>query len=80
LVGWVYHPQTRSEMQTSQPFPSKNNRGDKLIVNAGGSIDLYFGPNPPAGSEANWIQTVPKKGWFALLRLYGPLEPWFENT
>jgi hypothetical protein len=29
---------------------------------------------------ANWTQTVPGKGWFAVLRLYGPLEPWFEKT
>jgi hypothetical protein len=76
----LYDPQTRSELQTSQPFPSKNKKRDKLIVNADGSVDLYFGPTAPAGREANWIQTVPKKGWFTLLRLYGPLEPWFEKT
>lgn len=76
----IYDPQTRSELQTSQPFPSKNNRRDKLITNADGSVDLYFGPQAPAGKEANWIQSVPAKGWFAILRLYGPLEPWFDKT
>jgi hypothetical protein len=76
----LYDTQTRSELQTSQPFPSKNNKRDKLDVNADGSVDLYFGPKAPAGKEANWIQTVPGKGWFTLLRLYGPLEPWFEKT
>jgi hypothetical protein len=30
--------------------------------------------------EANWTQTVPGKGWFALLRLYSPTEPWFDKT
>jgi hypothetical protein len=39
-----------------------------------------FGPKAPAGKEANWIASVPGKGWFAILRLYGPLEPWFEKT
>ena len=39
-----------------------------------GSVDLYFGPKTPEGKEANWIQTVPGKGWFACLRIYGPLE------
>lgn len=34
----------------------------------------------PEGHELNWIQTLPGKGWFVLLRLYGPLEPWFEKT
>ena len=76
----VYDPQTRSELQTGQPFPSKNNKRDKLIANADGSVDLYFGPEAPAGKEANWTQTVPGKGWFAILRLYGPLEPWFDKT
>lgn len=76
----VYDPQTRSELQTSQLFPSKNNKRDHLIVNADGSVDLHFGPTAPAGKEANWIATVPNKGWFALFRLYGPLEPWFEKT
>ena len=33
-----------------------------------------------AGKEANWTQTVPSKGWFCLLRLYSPTEPWFEKT
>jgi hypothetical protein len=78
----LYDPQTRSELQTSQPFPSYNNERDKdkVIVNDDGSIDLYFGPKAPAGKEANWIQTVPKKGWLSLLRLYSPTEPWFDKT
>jgi hypothetical protein len=28
----------------------------------------------------NWIATVPEKGWFTLLRLYGPTKPFFEQT
>ncbi|MEH2623284.1 hypothetical protein V1292_001339 [Bradyrhizobium sp. AZCC 1719] len=76
----LYDPQTRSELQTSQPFPSKNNKRDKLIVNADGSVDIYFGPKAPAGKEANWVASVPNKGWFAIFRLYGPLEPWFDKT
>ena len=76
----LYDPQTRSELQTTQPFPSKNNKRDQLIVNADGSVDLYFGPKAPADKEANWTQTVPDKGWYTLLRLYGPLEPWFDKT
>ena len=76
----VYDPQTRSELQTSQPYPSKNSARDEMIKNDDGSIDLYFGPQAPAGKEANWIQTVPGKGWFCLLRLYSPTEPWFDKT
>jgi len=76
----VYDPQTRSELQTSQPFPSKNNKRDKLAANDDGSVTLHFGPEAPDGKSANWIQTVAGKGWFAILRLYGPEEAWFEKT
>ncbi|MEM9017670.1 MAG: DUF1214 domain-containing protein, partial [Verrucomicrobiota bacterium] len=34
----------------------------------------------PEGKEANWIQTVPGKGWSTMFRLYGPLEAWFDRT
>lgn len=76
----VYDPQTRSELQTAQPYPSRNSERDDLRSNDDGSIDIHFGPEPPAGDEANWIATVPGKGWFALIRLYGPLEAWFDQT
>jgi len=43
-------------------------------------VDLWFGPAAPAGREASWIATVPGKGWFSILRLYGPLDAWFDQT
>ncbi len=76
----VYDPQTRSELQTGQPFPSRNNKRDALIENDDGSVTLYFGPEAPEGKENNWVETVPGKGWFTLLRLYGPLDSWFDKS
>ncbi|MDA7878177.1 DUF1254 domain-containing protein [bacterium] len=77
----VYDPQTRSMLQTDQPYPSKNNeRNLDLKTNPDGSTTIWFGPKAPAGNESNWIQTVAGKGWFLCLRLYGPLEPWFNKT
>ncbi|MGI9645695.1 MAG: DUF1254 domain-containing protein [Ilumatobacteraceae bacterium] len=76
----AYDPQTRSELQTGQPYPSRNNERDDLRYNDDGSVNIYFGPEPPAGYEDNWIETVPGKGWFILLRLYGPLDAWFDHT
>jgi hypothetical protein len=76
----AYDPQSRSELRTGQPYPSKNSVKDPLDQNDDGSVDLYFGPSAPDGHEANWIQTVPGKGWFLILRLYGPLEQWFDHT
>jgi hypothetical protein len=76
----LYDPQTRSQLQTSQPYPSKNDKRDKLITNADGSVDIYFGANAPAGKDANWIESVPGKGFFVIFRLYGPLEPWYDRS
>jgi hypothetical protein len=76
----VYDPQTRSLLQTDQQFPSINNQRKGVIINPDRSVDVYFGPEPPPGKEANWIQTIHGKGWWVGLRLYGPLEPWFDQS
>ena len=77
----VYDPQTRSMLQTTQPYPSKQSQRDtNMIVNEDGSVDLYYGPDAPEGMEANWTQTVPGKGWFVVLRLYSPTEPWYDKS
>ncbi|MGF7160611.1 hypothetical protein FHS85_002242 [Rhodoligotrophos appendicifer] len=76
----VYDNQTRSMLQTDQKAPSVSSQSKAVKVNADGSTDVYFGPEAPAGMEHNWVQTIPKKGWFMILRLYGPLEPWFNKT
>jgi len=49
-------------------------------VNQDGSVDVYFGPTSPKGKEKNWVQTIPGQTWSMLLRLYGPLERWFDKT
>ena len=33
----------------------------------------------PGVKRGNWIQTMPGKGWFVILRLYSPLEPFFDK-
>jgi hypothetical protein len=76
----LYDNQTRSMLQTGQKWPAVSSQSTGLLVNGDGSVDVYFGPGAPAGKENNWIQTIPGKGWNTLLRLYGPLEPWFDKT
>jgi hypothetical protein len=76
----LYSNQTRSMIQTDQQFPSVSSQTKGLLVNGDGSVDVYFGPTSQAGKEKNWVQTVPGKGWNVILRLYGPLEPWFDKT
>jgi hypothetical protein len=48
--------------------------------NSDGSVDVYFGPQPPEGKETNWIPTNPKGLFEVLFRLYGPEKPLFEKT
>ena len=70
----VYDAANSSGLDNGQPLPSLNSL-DKPLVNADGSIDLYFGDQAPADKEKNWLRTPKGKGYFAILRLYGPLEP-----
>jgi hypothetical protein len=76
----LYDLQTRSMLQTDMRFPSISSQKKGVVVNPDTSVDVYFGPKAPKGKESNWLQTVPGKGWFTILRLYGPLEPWFDKT
>ena len=76
----VYDNQTRSMLQTDQPGPSVSSQNKDIKTNTDGSVDVFFGPKAPAGFENNWVQTIPEKGWFMILRLYGPLESWFNGA
>jgi hypothetical protein len=76
----LYSNQTRSMIQTDQRFPSVSSQTKGLQKNPDGTVDVFFGPRPPVGKETNWVQTVPGTGWNTILRLYGPLEPWFAKT
>jgi hypothetical protein len=70
----VYEIATRSLIDTDQKRPTRSSLDD-LVVDDDGSVDIYMAPEAPTGYEKNWIKTKPGEGWFALPRLYGPLEP-----
>jgi hypothetical protein len=69
----LYEAGNASGLANGQPFPSLGSR-DKPAQNADGSTDLYLAPKAPEGKSGNWLATVPGKGYFAVLRLYGPTE------
>ena len=69
----LYEAENASGLANGQPFPSLGSR-DKPAQNPDGSTDLYLGPQAPEGKQGNWLATVPGKGYFAILRLYGPTE------
>jgi len=75
----VYDALSRSELQNGEEFPSISQYTGP-VPKADGSVDIYFGPQAPAGKEKNWIRTVPGKGWFLYLRFYSPTEAFFDKT
>jgi hypothetical protein len=80
----AYDTETRSMLQTRQRFPRAGSQSyptPSATPDADGSTTITFGPERPSGSpEGNWIQTVPGKGWFLILRLYSPLQPFFDKS
>jgi hypothetical protein len=79
----LYDNQTRSMLDTPQRFPRAGSQSYPTPAaepSADGSTTVYFSPAQPAGVKpGNWIQTTPGKGWFMILRLYSPLEPFFTK-
>lgn len=80
----VYDTQSRTMLDTPQRYPragSQSYPSPAAETNADGSTTVYFAPEQPDGvGRGNWIQTVPGRGWFVMLRLYGPLEPYFDKS
>jgi hypothetical protein len=75
----VYDVWTRSMLTNGQEAPSLNSFAE-LDTNSDGSITVTFGPEPPSGGTSNRIRTIPGKGWFTILRLYGPTDGYFDHT
>jgi len=80
----LYDNETRSMLQTPQRFPragSQRYPTPAAEANADGSTTIHLAPDKPDGiADGNWIQTVPGKGWFAVLRFYSPLASFFDRT
>src|SRR5512132_1476058 len=80
----LYDNQTRSMLQTPQRYPRAGSQAypsPAAIADGDGSTTVTFGPERPADApEGNWIQTTEGKGFFAILRLYSPLQPYFDKS
>jgi hypothetical protein len=80
----LYDTQTRSMLDTPQRYPragSQSYPSPAAEASGDGSTTVYVGPRQPQGvKRGNWIQTMPGKGWFVILRLYSPLEPFFDKS
>ncbi len=75
----LYDTATRSMVQNPTNDAARSGY-DELNTNSDGSLDLYFGPEPPAGQEINWIETIPGRGFYPMFRFYSPTAPLFDGT
>ncbi len=76
----VYDNQTRSMLPTDQKLAGLDSTLPGIQKNADGGVTVWLAPKAPAGHEKNWVQTMPDRGYTLGLRLYGPLEPWFNQS
>lgn len=76
----VYSSQTRSLLETDQRAAGIDSLNPALKANEDGSYTVWFGPEAPEGQQGNWVQTMPGKSWNVILRLYSPLQPWFDKS
>jgi hypothetical protein len=75
----LYEAENASGLANGQPFPSLGSK-DKPAQNADGSTEIFLGPQAPEGKRGNWRATVPGRGYFAIIRLYGPTEPALDKS
>ena len=76
----LYDRQTRSMLQTDQHLPRLGSQSGTVQTNEDGTTDIWFGPTAPEGKEDNWLQTLPGRGWWTILRLYNPEQAFFDKT
>ncbi len=80
----LYDNQTRSMLQTPQRFPRAGSQSyptPAAETSPDGSTTLHFAPTKPESvPDGNWIQTDPERGFFACVRLYSPLQGFFDKS
>lgn len=76
----LYSGQTRSILETDQQSGGIDSNRPGIKANDDGSYSIYFGPQAPEGWENNWAQTAPGSSFNVMMRLYGPLEAWFDKS
>ncbi|GHJ49278.1 hypothetical protein Cs7R123_66200 [Catellatospora sp. TT07R-123] len=77
----AYDAQTRSQVQAAQGRAALRSLVELRGVTGTDPVTLHFGPTPPAeNSDTHWIQTVPGRGWFTYLRIYGPEQAAFDGV
>jgi hypothetical protein len=80
----VYDAETRSQIQTDQGRAAVRSLFElRDSLDGEQSLDLFFGPEAPPGRlgrTEQWVKTIPGRGWFSYLRLYGPKVAAFDGA
>ncbi|ABE63740.1 protein of unknown function DUF1214 [Nitrobacter hamburgensis X14] len=74
----AYDRQTHALIK-NMPRASRASNAAEVQKNADGSVDIYFGPKPPPGKDANWVPTDPQRDFELLFRIYGPKKEFFDR-
>jgi hypothetical protein len=51
-----------------------------MTFNEDGSADIIFSAEAPVDENANWIKTIPGRGFFTTIRFYSPTEAFFDKS
>jgi hypothetical protein len=81
----LYDPVTRSLLKVGEddgdfPRPSLNSLTGEAQPNEDGSVTLRVGPASGRDGYNNYIVTDEHKGFVAYMRLYSPLEAYFDKS
>jgi hypothetical protein len=74
----LYDSATRSMVQNPTNDAARSSYDD-LELNDDGSVDFIFGPTA-TGAETNWIETVPGRGYYPMIRFYSPTAGLFDGS
>jgi hypothetical protein len=75
----IYDSLTKLIIRNDQLWPSVHSNCRKLNVNPDRSVDLWFSPLMQEGKPFNWLQTIPGKHWYVVLRIYNAPESCFAQ-
>ncbi|MEK8226733.1 DUF1214 domain-containing protein [Oerskovia sp. M15] len=79
----LYDNQTRSMLQTPQLYPRAAARSTPRPPQRPKRTAPRSSTSPTQPADVgrgNWVQTDPERGWFVVLRLYSPLQPFFDKS
>jgi len=75
----AYDRQTHALIKI-MPRASRSSQIPEMQKNADGSIDIWFGPQAPAGKDTNWVPTEPTRRFELMFRLYAPKKEFFDKA